>query len=170
MKRIIWKYGEWTAIPRKYLAFVRKLNQERLSFLSNEDWEEIESEIILHIWKKRKLYNKKAPFFPWAKEVVKNQLMNQVRDRMLERKKRRSLLKETFSSSSTSTDTYSFDYMDLSNTFRETLTKSEAVVFEGKEKWYDNKKISKITGLKYASVACIAVKLRKKYQNYLNAR
>jgi DNA-directed RNA polymerase specialized sigma24 family protein len=170
MKRIIWKYGEWTTIPRKYLAFVRKLNQERLSFLSNEDWEEIESETVLHIWKKRKLYNKKAPFFPWVKEVVKNQLMNQVRDRMFERKKRKSFLKEMFLSNSTSSDTHSFDYMDLSNSFKEILTKSEAAVFECKEKWYDNKKISKITGLKYASVACIAVKLRKKYQNYLNAR
>ncbi len=80
MAKSVWNTNDWVKIIKGFV----KQTEDRLWHLNNinyHDWRDIEQEIIIHIWKKRGLYNKNLPFSPWVKRIVGNQIKNALRKR-----------------------------------------------------------------------------------------
>lgn len=73
----IWNTREWIDNTEYYF---RRYRQGTKAFLAEADWDDIQQELITHIWTKRALYDDSRPAKPWIKTVVIHFVTNKIRN------------------------------------------------------------------------------------------
>lgn len=76
----IWDKRDWADYVRECVRFYR--SRSLSTALNHHDWDDITQLCLIHVWKKRKLYQKNRPLKPWLKVVTLNQIQNQIRNRL----------------------------------------------------------------------------------------